>query len=88
MTEVIPLAASGRYMGLANIANSISGPIGLIVGGPLMDAFTRAGHIDIGPRVAVGVGVFALAGAAIVLVGVHPRRDPRTAMLEAPAAAS
>jgi MFS family permease len=87
MTEVIPLAASGRYMGLANIANSISGPIGLIVGGPIMDALTRAGHIDIGPRVAIGLGVFALAGASLVLTGVHPRRDPRTATLEARAAA-
>ena len=28
MTETIPLITSGRYMGLANIANSISGPIG------------------------------------------------------------
>lgn len=78
MTEVIPLATSGRYMGLANIANSISGPIGLVIGGVLMDALTRAGLVALGPRVAVAVGVLALGGAVWLLRGVHPRRDPRT----------
>jgi hypothetical protein len=30
-----------------------------------------------GPRVAVGLGIIALALASVILVGVHPRRDPR-----------
>jgi MFS family permease len=79
MTDIIPLAAAGRYMGIANIANAIAGPLGLAVAGPIMDAFYRAGDVPMGPRVAVGLGVFALAAAAVVLVGVHPRRDPRNA---------
>lgn len=87
MTEVIPLAASGRYMGLANIANSISGPVGLIfrrgVDGNLM---TRAGHYPEGPRVAILVGVVGLGLAAILLRGVHPRRDPRAGVAGTPAA--
>jgi MFS family permease len=78
MTETIPLTTSGRYMGLANIANSIATPVGLLIAGPmLIDTFTRAGMIDVGPRAALAMGVPALALAAIVLVGVHPRRDPR-----------
>jgi MFS family permease len=77
MTDVIPLAASGRYMGLANIANSISGPVGLVFGGVLMDAATRAGNQPAGPRIAILVGVVGLAIAAWLLRGVHPRRDPR-----------
>jgi MFS family permease len=78
MTETIPRITSGRYMGLANIANSISGPIGLFIAGAfVIDRFTEAGMIELGPRVALLVGVPALALAAIVLVGVHPRRDPR-----------
>ncbi|MGD8487015.1 MAG: MFS transporter [Chloroflexota bacterium] len=78
MTETIPLITSGRYMGLANIANSISGPIGLLLAGHfIIDAFTRAGLIELGPRFAVAVGIPALAVAAVVLIGVHPRRDPR-----------
>jgi MFS family permease len=78
MTETIPLVESGRYMGLANIANSIAGPLGLVIAGPfVIDAFTRAGLIEVGPRAAVAFGIVALALAAVVLVGVHPRRDPR-----------
>jgi MFS family permease len=77
MTDIIPLGSSGRYMGIANIANSISGPLGLAVAGPVMDLFTRAGMIELGPRVAVGLGVIALVAGSIILIGVHPRRDPR-----------
>ena len=77
MTEIIPLSSSGRYMGIANIANSIAGPMGLAVAGPIMDAYFRAGDAAMGPRVAVGLGVVALALASVILIGVHPRRDPR-----------
>jgi MFS family permease len=78
MTETIPLITSGRYMGLANIANSISGPVGLLIAGTLLiDLFTRAGMIEMGPRAAVAMGIPALALAAFVLRGVRPRRDPR-----------
>jgi MFS family permease len=77
MTDVIPLAASGRYMGLANIANSISGPVGLVFGGVLMDIATRAGYAPAGPRLAMLVGIVGLAIAAWLLRGVRPRRDPR-----------
>ena len=77
MTDIIPLASSGRYMGIANIANSISGPLGLAIAGPVMDAFYRAGDVAMGPRAAVGLGIVALAIASVILIGVHPRRDPR-----------
>jgi len=78
MTDTIPLITSGRYMGLANIANSLAGPIGLLIAGPfLIDTFTRAGMIGMGPRAAVAMGIPLLALAAVVLTGVHPRRDPR-----------
>jgi MFS family permease len=76
MTDIIPLAAAGRYMGVANIANSVAGPFALLIVGPVMDAFTRAGETSLGPRVAVGLGVVALALAAVLLVGVHPKRGP------------
>lgn len=86
MTEVIPRATTGRYMGLGNIANSISGPIGLVFGGLLIDSFTRGGLPDVGPRVAVALGIVFLAGAAIALIGVHPRIDPRRPVTVAAAA--
>ncbi len=82
MTETIPLITSGRYMGLANIANSISGPLGVFLAGALViDRLTAAGMIELGPRMAVAIGIPALAVAAVVLIGVHPRRDPRAAAL-------
>ena len=79
MTEVIPLASSGRFMGLANVANSLATPLGMVFAGITIDYFTRTGNIDMGPRVGVALGIPMLIGAAIVLVGVHPRRDPRLA---------
>ena len=77
MTETIPRITSGRYMGLANIANSISGPAGLLIAGTfVIDRFTAAGMLEMGPRVALVLGIPALALAAVILIGVHPRRDP------------
>ena len=38
---------------------------------------TEAGMIELGPRVALLIGIPALALAAVVLIWVHPRRDPR-----------
>jgi MFS family permease len=79
MTDIVPLAASGRYLGIANIANAIAGPLAVLIVGPIMDAFTRAGATDLGPRVAVGLGIVAIAGAAVLLIGVSSRRGPDSA---------
>jgi MFS family permease len=77
MTETIPRATSGRYMGIANIANSVAGPLGLVIAGPLViDAFTRIGLAEAGPRAAVASGIAALAVAAVIVGGVHPREQP------------
>jgi MFS family permease len=86
MTEVIPLATTGRYMGLANVANSMATPVGLVFAGLTIDYFTRAGNVEMGPRVGVALGIPMLVAAAVVLVGVRPRRDPRAAAAAAPAA--
>ena len=87
MTEVIPLAASGRYMGLANIANSISGPVGVVLGGVLIFGAGLVGRDDLGPRAAIlVVGAMGLSGAAWLLRGVQPGRGPgvvATASIEA-----
>lgn len=77
MTEVIPLASTGRFMGLANVANSLATPVGLVCAGLVIDFFTKSGNAAMGPRAGVALGVVFLIGAAITLVGVHPRRDPR-----------
>jgi MFS family permease len=79
MTDIIPLASSGRYMGLANIANSISGPVGLLAAGPVMDLVSRGWGPEIGPRAATAVGIVALLASIVALRGVHPRRGPHAA---------
>ena len=76
MTSTIPRVASGRYMGLANIANSISGPLALIIGGLILDEVTRSAGLDAAPRAAILVGVLFLVAAAIVVIPVKPRVEP------------
>jgi hypothetical protein len=41
-----------------------------------MDVFLRAGDAAMGARLATGLGIIALALASVLLIGVHPRREP------------
>lgn len=72
MTTCIPRIAAGRYMGLANIANSISGPLAIFVAGRVLDAVTASAGLDAGPRVAIATGVVFLAGGSLLLLRVKP----------------
>ncbi|HLA17079.1 MAG TPA: MFS transporter [Candidatus Limnocylindrales bacterium] len=72
MTSVIPKIASGRYMGLANIANSISGPLAVVIAGRVLDAMTASAGLEAAPRFAVSTGILFLAGASVMLTFVHP----------------
>jgi MFS family permease len=74
MTETIPVEEAGRYMGLANIANSLATPLAVLLGGLLLDQVTRAGSPDTAPRVATLLGVVFIVGALVTLRWVHPRR--------------
>jgi MFS family permease len=76
MTSTIPKIASGRYMGLANIANSIAGPLAIVIGGQVLDRVTAVAGTDAGPRAATLTGVVFLAGAALMLTLVKPRHEP------------
>jgi MFS family permease len=72
MTSVIPHAASGRYMGLANIANSISGPLAVVVAGIVLDHVTRTAGLEAAPRFAIATGILFLGLSSIMLTRVHP----------------
>ncbi len=76
MTSTIPRISSGRYMGLANIANSISGPLALVFGGRVLDEVTRSAGLEAAPRAAILLGLLFLGGAALLLIPVHPRIEP------------
>jgi MFS family permease len=43
MTDIIPKATAGRYMGISNVATAISGPLGVGIGGLVLFAVTLLG---------------------------------------------
>jgi MFS family permease len=74
MTDIIPKADAGRYMGLSNVATGASSPLSIAVGGLIIDAVnTSVGTLELGPRVAFLTGV-ALYGVAVILF--RPVREP------------
>jgi MFS family permease len=84
MTDIIPKASSGRYMGMSNVATASAGQVALIVGGPLLTLFPDGA----GPRAAMLAGaLFFLAGAAL-LRPVDPRRREDAEVVAAQAAAA
>ena len=89
MSDVIPKATSGRYMGILNAGTAMAGPVFIVVAGPIQDAVARAFSDPAGPRVAMAVAAVFVALAALTLTRVNPRRvedvEP-AALLPAPAA--
>ncbi len=75
MTEIIPRASSGRYMGVSNVATATNGLASILIGGLIIDAFSRAGAPDLGPRAAFLLApVWFAVGAVLLLPVVEPVR--------------
>jgi MFS family permease len=73
MTDIIPKASAGRYMGLSNVATGASGLLATATGGLVLDAVNIAAGLGTGPRVAFLLGVVYYALAAVLL---RPVREP------------
>jgi MFS family permease len=73
MADVIPKETAGRYMGILNAGTAMAGPAYLVVAGPLRDLFGRI-DVELGPRVAIAIGILYVGGAALALTRVDPRR--------------
>jgi MFS family permease len=43
MTDIIPKSSSGRYMGISNVATSVSGPVGRLCAGVIVSGLVLAG---------------------------------------------
>ncbi len=73
MTDIIPKATSGRYMGISNVVTGAAGPLAIAIGGVAMD---RVGAFDfaLGPRVAFAFAVVFYALGALLLRPVDARR--------------
>ena len=74
LTDIIPKASAGRYMGISNIATATNGVAAAFVGGLVIDAFSRFGSPELGPRVAFLLGPVWLALGVLLLRPVDERR--------------
>jgi MFS family permease len=73
MTDIVPKATSGRYMGISNVVTGAAGPIAIAIGGIAID---RVGAFDfsLGPRIAFLFAVLYYALGAFLLRPVDERR--------------
>ncbi len=78
MTDIIPKASSGRYMGLSNVATTSSTVIAVATGGLLLDAINLGFGLGAGPRAAYLLGAVYYVIAALTLRPVvEPPRSQR-----------
>jgi MFS family permease len=74
MTDIIPKASSGRYMGISNVATASSGILAVAIGGNLMDAANASLGYGAGPRAALTLAIAYFVVGAVLLVPVDARR--------------
>ena len=68
MTDIIPKAESGRYMGISNVVTGSAGAIATAVALVLMDAGNRAFGLGTGPRLAFAVACsYYVIGSLLLL---------------------
>jgi MFS family permease len=74
MTDIIPKASSGRFMGLSNVATASSGVLAVAIGGTLMDVVGGPTQAGSGPRAALVLAVVLFGVGALLLRPVNERR--------------
>jgi MFS family permease len=80
MTDIIPKASSGRFMGISNLAVGLAGPVAALLAGPIMDAVGGPAATGDGPRAAFLSGIVLFGLGALFLYPVDPRpRESRVA---------
>ena len=80
MTDIIPKASSGRYMGLSNVATTSSTVIAVATAGLLLDTVNITFGLGLGPRAAYLLGGAYYVIAALTLRPVvEPPRSGRPA---------
>ena len=77
MTDIIPKASSGRYMGLSNVATASAGVLAVAVGGALDRRSSAAGRRGRAPRSWLAVGLFAIGALLLRPVDERRREDAR-----------
>ncbi len=88
MTDIIPRASSGRYMGLSNVATTASTVFAVATGGLVLDLVNGIAGIGSGPRAAYLLGaVYYVISALTLRPVIEPDRRNRNATPVADAAA-
>jgi MFS family permease len=77
MTDIIPKASSGRFMGISNLAVGLAGPVAALLAGPIIDKVGGIAETGDGPRAAflAGIALFALAAVFLRPVDPTPREQ-------------
>jgi MFS family permease len=79
ITDIIPRASSGRYMGLSNVATGSSTVFAVMTGGLLLDLVNNTMGLGTGPRAAYLLGaVYYLVAIALLRPVVEPDRRRST----------
>ena len=86
MTDIIPRASAGRYMGMSNVATGSATPISIALGGLVLDLVASGGNVALSPRVVFAIAVAFFACAAVALRPVIEPRRGRTPQPQAAAA--
>jgi MFS family permease len=73
LTDLVPKASAGRYMGISNVATATAGLVGLAIGGVIIDVSNAVIAEGIGPRIAIALSVPLLAIGAMLL---RPVKEP------------
>ena len=75
MSDIVPKASTGRYMGISNVATASAGTIALALGGAgVMDTVNHIFGYGTGPRAALMLGVVLYILGAVFLRPVVERR--------------
>ncbi len=73
ITDIIPKASSGRYMGISNVATASAGILALALGGLVLDRVAAAHGDAAGPVAAMWLAVALVVLGAVLLVPVRER---------------
>ena len=73
LTDLVPKASAGRYMGISNVATATAGLVGLAIGAVVIDVTNAVIGEGVGPRIAIALSVPLLAIGALLL---RPVKEP------------
>ncbi len=73
LTDLVPKASAGRYMGISNVATATAGLVGLAIGGIVIDVTNAVIGEGAGPRIAIALSVPLLVIGALLL---RPVKEP------------